>query len=268
MTDPLADLSDEERWAAGAVARATGATPEAHDVGGRQGAVDVTLAYPDGKTGALEVTSHAAEGVRQRDAILGRQGYTWPNPGAWSWFIQFGPQAQITELWHRYKRLIALCEQGGATRPDLLPWELQRADLDLRWLGENDVTMRGTPIDGRQPSDVAVLPQSFGGFVDEQLAGLPAAVEDLLQVEMVARRVAKLVAHKADEHHLFVLIREGGLPGPQYMALVADADALPAFSPSMPIGLSHLWLSTGYGPRLLCCSPGGWSDHRVFDVPR
>jgi hypothetical protein len=29
MTDPLADLSSEEQWAAGAVARATGATAEA-----------------------------------------------------------------------------------------------------------------------------------------------------------------------------------------------------------------------------------------------
>jgi hypothetical protein len=203
--------------------------------------------------------------VRQRDAILGRQGYRWPNPGAWAWFIRFGPQSPITEL-RRYRTLIASCEEAGVTRPDLLPWETQQTDADLVWLADHDVTMRGTKTQGRDPGPVMVLPQSFGGFVDEQLEGLPGAVEELLQGEVAARRVAKLVAHEADEHHLFVFIREGGLPISRYLPLMTEVQTLPRTVPSLPTGLSHLWLYTGYGPSLLCCTPNGWSDHRVFNV--
>ena len=129
------------------------------------------------------------------------------------------------------------------------------------------MTMRGTPTHGTTtPGPVWVLPEFFGGFLDEQLVGLPAAVEDLLQVDHIARHVPKLLAHPADEHHLFVNIKHGGLPESQYMVLVREVHVLPPTVPSLPDGLSHLWLSTGYGPSLLYCTPSGWSEHRVFDV--
>jgi hypothetical protein len=98
MTDPLADLSSEEQWAAGAVARATGATAEAHDIGGWQGVVDVTLTYPNGRSGAVEVTSYAEEGTQERDVILAGRHYRWPNPGAGHWSITLRPSARIAAL--------------------------------------------------------------------------------------------------------------------------------------------------------------------------
>ena len=109
MTDRLAGLTSVEHRAAGAVARGVGATAEAHDVGGRQGAVDVILTYPDGRTGALEVTSYAEEGSQERDVILAGEHYQWPNPGAWDWSITLRPSARILELKRRYGRIIALC---------------------------------------------------------------------------------------------------------------------------------------------------------------
>ncbi len=150
-----------------------------------------------------------------------------------------------------------------------MPWQLELTYPDLRWLLEHpDVDLWGMPevpnVDGQR--DVWVLPAGGGGVVDESPADLPAAVEDLLAVDVVARHLPKLLSHPADEHHLFVIIGHGGLPEPQYMAMMTAVASIPPTIPNVPDGLTHLWLTTGYGPSLLCCTPSGWTEHRVFDT--
>jgi hypothetical protein len=68
----LDGLRADEQVAARLVERATGATARAHDVGRRQGAYDVHLTYPSGRTAALEVTTHAGTAARNGLALLGR----------------------------------------------------------------------------------------------------------------------------------------------------------------------------------------------------
>ena len=63
------------------VERATGARARAHDVDGRQGAYDLDLAFADGRRAALEVTTHAAPGIRRSGVLFGRERDAWPNPG-------------------------------------------------------------------------------------------------------------------------------------------------------------------------------------------
>ncbi len=73
-SDPrrLEGLRADEQVAARLVERATGATARAHDIGRRQGAYDVHLTYPNGRTAALEVTTHAGSATRRGLALLGR----------------------------------------------------------------------------------------------------------------------------------------------------------------------------------------------------
>jgi hypothetical protein len=73
-TDPrrLDGLRADEQVAARLVERATGATARAHDIGRRQGAYDVHLTYPSGRTAALEVTTHAGTASRNGLVLLGR----------------------------------------------------------------------------------------------------------------------------------------------------------------------------------------------------
>lgn len=68
----LDGLRADEQVAARLVERATGATARAHDVGRRQGAYDVHLTYPGGRTAALEVTTHAGAASRHGLVLLGR----------------------------------------------------------------------------------------------------------------------------------------------------------------------------------------------------
>ncbi len=73
-SDPrrLDGLRADEQVAARLVERATGATARAHDIGRRQGAYDVHLTYPSGRTAALEVTTHAGAATRNGLVLLGR----------------------------------------------------------------------------------------------------------------------------------------------------------------------------------------------------
>src|SRR6478609_1621577 len=82
-SDPrrLDGLRADEQVAARLVERATGATARAHDVGRRQGAYDVHLTYPGGRTGALEVTTHAGAASRRGLVLLGRDRLALTDPG-------------------------------------------------------------------------------------------------------------------------------------------------------------------------------------------
>ncbi len=93
-SDPgrLRGLRADERVVAVALEHVTGATARAHDVDGRQSAVDLLLTFPGGRTAAVEVTSHARDGVRRRDARRRGGRHAWPDP-ARPWWTATGPAA-------------------------------------------------------------------------------------------------------------------------------------------------------------------------------
>lgn len=96
------------------------------------------------------------------------------------------------------------------------------------------------------------------------LDGLPTAVTALLGVPSVARRAAK-VARVPDvaERHLVVELGEGALSPPLHGALAAPGSRLPSSDPEVPDGLSHVWLTAGWGgsPLVGWQRGGGWSAH-------
>lgn len=266
----LAGLSQPERFAAIAVERATGATATAHDVGGRQGAYDLALTYDDGRTGAVEVTSHAGTGRRQLEGLLGQDDFAWENHGRWAWSASVSDPADLPRLREVYARLIGLCEQYGAARPDLLPWDVRYADLDACWLETSTVPLFGSPdvpaVEGERRRPVYVMPDGNGGVIDEDLAGLDRAVADLLAVPTVARRVAKVSKAETDERHLFVAVDTSGLPFSVASALMGRPERLPTTSAMvLPGRLTHLWLAPRYLHVLLGWTVnGGWQSHDVY----
>lgn len=267
----LAGLSAPERFAAIAVERATGATATAHDVGGRQGAYDISLDYDDGRTAAVEVTSHAGIGRRQLEGVLGNDDFAWTNPGRWAWSASVSNPSDLPRLREAYAHVIALCEQHGAARPELLPWAVQYADPDLRWLGTSTVSMFGMPevpaVDGDRRRPVYITPRGDGGVIDGNLVGLDQAVADLLAVPTVARRADKVSKADTDERHLFVSLDTSGLPFPVAAALMGRPERLPLTSTlTLPGRLSHLWLAPRYLHVLLAWTArDGWQDHDVYD---
>lgn len=266
-------LSEDERFAAIAVERATGGRAEAHDVGGRQGAYDFTLIYPDGRVAAAEVTSYAQPGRLQLESLLGRTDYEWPNLGAWIWIIHLSSPTDLPELRRIYAHVIARCEAYGVTRPEHLPWHLQEADPALRWLEGSGVSMWGHPVpeaDAEKRRPVYVMPDGDGGIVDEELSGLDQAVADMLREPSVARRVVKVGKADADEHHLFVRVDMTGLPFSVTAALTGHPIRLPPISKlTLPGRLTHLWLALRFAGALLGWTPErGWQPHDVYGPRR
>ena len=266
----LDGLRADEQVAAVLVERATGAMARAHDVGTRQGAHDIDLVYPGGRTAALEVTTHAGSGARQTPALLGRERATWPNPGRWSWTVGIGDSRDIPRLRALYQRAISACEAHGVTTVAGLPDDVLARDPELRWVASTSTSTvigrRTASGNGRPPGGVVLLPTPEAASTDTDLAGLPCAVTDLLMVPHVARRAAKVAAvPRVDERHLFVGIGDGGLPESLYLALARPVDALPTDAPEVPAGLSHVWLTTAWsGAPLLCWArDSGWQSHAV-----
>lgn len=270
----LDGLTAGEKFAAVVVERATGARAAAHDVGGKQGAYDVHLTYPDGRCGALEVTTHAGPGVQQMEALLGGEDWTWPNPGEWWWTASVDDVRELPRLRAAYGHVILLCEAAGVDRPSGLPRAVREADPDVRWLvHESSCRLTGHPTVPARPGDgrergVMVTPSGAGAMVDRRLTGLPAAVTALLAVDHIARRAAKVCRAATDERHLFVGIGNGGLPDPLYIALVGVMPgALPVEAPTAPDGLTHLWLTTGWrgSPLLEWSRAAGWAAWPLGD---
>src|SRR6185369_4405865 len=106
----LSRLSEEERAACLVAERCLGVTAEAWDVGGRVGAVDAMLHFPDGRTGALEVTTVAGEGALQTANLLARDENSWPTSGVWCWTINVGSPRDLPQLRSCYQRIILACE--------------------------------------------------------------------------------------------------------------------------------------------------------------
>ena len=266
-TDPrrLDGLSPDETVAALLVERATGATATAHDVDGRQGAYDVLLALPDGRRAALEVTTHAAPGIRRSGVLLGRGRQSWPNPGRRAWGVLLGEPHDLPRLRAVYARAITTCEAQCVDGPASLPLHVLENDPELHWLATQSRSslVPVTTPQGRTSTGVTVTPRPPAGAVDSLLRTLPDAVSRLLLVPHVARRVAKVCgATGVDERQLLVGIGEGGLPDAVYRALCGPVEALPDEDPEVDDPrLSRLWLTTDWGGSpLLCWGPEhGWA---------
>lgn len=71
-SDPrrLDGLRPDERVAAILLERVTGGTVRAHDIGTRQGAYDLHLTLPGGRTAAIEVTSHTTVPGNLADLLI------------------------------------------------------------------------------------------------------------------------------------------------------------------------------------------------------
>jgi len=112
---------------------------------------------------------------------------------------------------------------------------------------------------------VMVTPRGGGGAVDEQLEGLPAELAEVLQAEPVVRRLAKLAsAEGVTQRHLFLLLSLDALEfGTSYG--LHFGEVLPKWAPSLPAGVTHLWIATGYGRRVLLWDGFSWSQHHPYD---
>jgi hypothetical protein len=270
MSDRLKGLSRQEKAACLVAERVLGAVATPWDVNGRQGVVDATLTLPDGRRAAFEVTSLAAVGALQTDALLGRDNFGWPSAGRWWWTVQVRSPRDLPRLKASYASISLLCEAAGVTRPEQLWRGHGSVDPDVAWLvGESSSTMWGHPdvatVDGDKVRDVMVVPAGRGGGVDHALTGLHQALAEAFAVPPMPKHFDKLVRAHAHERHLFVPVHRSALPFAVADGLWAGTD-LPSEPPPLPAAVSHLWLAPELGRRVLLFTPDGWQQHHRYDI--
>ncbi len=254
---------NSEQFAFEIIRRVTGAQIELYDTAGRQGAVDGIGTYADGRQLAIEVTRVGDQSRMHVEGQLSRDGFEWPNPGAWSWSVTITDPADIEPLRARYVALIATCEARGIVRPD---WQHHAVSAELEWLSKSSVEMFGHPD---LPTDekcraVSVMTKGVGGGVDEELSGLLVALSDLFDGDHLRRKFSKLARHQADERHLFLGIDIDGVPFSVLDGL-AFGSSLPPDPPPLPDPITHLWIAPRPGRRVLYWSPAGWTQHHPYD---
>lgn len=267
MTDSPAS---EERVAFEVVRRVLGVEVEHYDRNGRQGAVGGLIYLAPGRLGALEVTTHSAPGERELLARLAQDRNTWPNPGQWWWRITMDHPEHINKVRLAYVQAILTCEAHSVTDPEDLPWRTLKYTPAIRWLLDEGIEMRGHPDVPSRTDDgiergVMVTPSASGGAVDEELESLTAVLAGVFQVPSVARRISKVgSAPGVDERHLFLILSLDAVAfGTSYG--LSFGSLLPNLPPPLPDGVTHLWLASGYGRRVLLWDGDVWSQHYPYD---
>jgi hypothetical protein len=265
---PVSGERPEEELAFAVVRRVLGVPVERHDRDGRQGAVDALVRYPEGRPAALEVSSIGPQGEARIWNFLGRQGYTRAVPGLTrTWALH------LPRDFHPADMRIA---------DEALPWCDRRAIIRMRdAAGQDDGVDRlltlgvrahvlenaASDTRGTRPRVYVSLPP-IGGFPGRGTETLAGELAEMLRAPKIQSKISKLAATGLAERHLVLIVRPSAFSYPVYDAL-AFGGTLPGHAPSLPAGLSQLWLLTGIreGGVVRAVAGDRWSRSDPFDPP-
>lgn len=265
----------DEQFARAVVARVTGATvTRTDDKHAPAGTVDGRLDYPDGRTGALEISTLGLPSEFELEARIKRLDGKLPMPGRWKWVVRVADPNELPRIQGIYAKAILTCEAHGVTKVDDLPTLVVSADADLAWLwAESTSSLFGIKLpDGAQDSsgyiDLSYRPVIAGwqSGPDQVVAGVNAA----LTVDPLAKRVTKLLRADGDERHLFLRVTFSGLEESALVRLIVHSMSVETAEllqgdPDLPDGVGYLWLLTGWGQRVSRWTRGSGWDHPTFE---
>ena len=252
-------ITPAEAFAFAVVGNVMAVDVEPYDGHGRQNAVDALLHYPDEHSAALEVSSIGPEAEAHLTAVLNGEPRTIEGLRR-TWFVTVPrdvPPKRLTKI----NQTLLRCEELGADRLDKTDGD--PVTEDLIELGVH--AWVGTAPSGRDP--VAwVTPAAIGGFTEAGAANLTAEILAALDTDTMRGKLDKLNKSGYDERHLFLHVRPSALSFPIFEVLVFGGD-LPTDAPTLPAGLSQLWLTSGFkrGGILRAISGRGWSRFDPFD---
>lgn len=265
----------DERFARAVVERVTGAKVTRTDHRrAPAGTVDGRLDYPDGRTGALEISTLGLPSEFELEARIKRLDGRLPMPGRWKWMVNVADPKELPRIQEIYAKAVRTCEAHDVTSIEELPATALGRDPDLVWLRDESTTrLFGIRLpEGAQDSsgyvDLGYRPVIAGwrSGPDQIVAGVNAA----LAIDPLAKRVAKLVRAEGDERHLFLRVTFSGLDEAALARLILhsvapeEVDAIHG-EPDLPAGIGHLWLLTGWGQQVTRWRrDAGW-DHPTFE---
>jgi hypothetical protein len=265
--DASGPYGDVEYHAGRIVARATGARVALQDDNIGPRTPDLRIDYDDGRIGIGEVVT-VTDGHRAAESMAFANGGLDVFGGdlQWQWWVTAPASADRRRIRASLLPLLEEMEAANEQTSMLAPIDPATAGpgaLKLLALGVTEVAANTRPGDRR--GHVRWQPEGVGGARDLDLDCVHKWLGGLLEGPLARRKLDKLTDVSGDmERHLFVGVTWSA-PWAVLRLLEMDVDALPSHAPTLPSGVSHLWI---WG-----CEPSGralawWPARGWFDVAR
>lgn len=258
---------DVEHSAARIVARATGARVVLQDDNTGSRTPDLRIEYTGSRRGIGEVVTvtdayRAAESVAFADGGLD----LLDDNLRWQWWVTAPPSANRRRIRASLIQVLAQMEAAGE-RPSTLslidPATAGPGALRLLQLGVTEVAANSRP--GDQGGRVRWQPEGVGGELELDLDGFHRWLTAFLAGTLAKTKVDKLTDVPGDiERHLFVGV-SWSAPFAVVRMLDLDVDSLPFRAPTLPNGISHLWI---WRCELSGRALAWWPERGWFDVAR
>lgn len=266
-------LRDEERWAQVCMQKTLqGCRVEPHDDGSRPSMYDLKTVYPDGLTGAVEVTTAVDDErlelwqeVRKRDIIRQEPGLIG------GWLVRILRSARARDLDKHLTGLLRELELGGRTtvrgiRGSTDPLEAQASSLGVIEAAQSPTDLKGSIY--VMPPEAS--PEPTGGYAP--VTGDPLAVwlGDWTNEPSRSDNVRKLQNSGAVERHLFILAR-GFVSGPFAVIdlLISPGAPIPTIRPVLPPGVTDVWVMSTWdsGDGFRWSEQTGWTRFTKLPPP-
>jgi hypothetical protein len=262
-------LRPEEEWARNVIAHALpSAQVSQHDDGSQPAMFDLAISYPDGRTGAAEVTTATDAEQLALWRLIHTDGRWIDNSIQGGWYVEVRPSARGRLLLDRLPAFLRDLEQAGIA--ELRPFEQSTplcAINEGRALQIEHAHQSGTNYPGSIYPHIALPLEQRAGFVPETGDALAHWVTNWVNDPVRMDNRTKLASSGANERHLLVIVISfGGVPFAVTDLLWRPDAPLPTRPPQLPPEITHVWvMSTWDAGYCMCYSPSvGWER---FDKP-
>jgi hypothetical protein len=221
-----------------------GCSVELHDDGSRPSMYHLKIVYPNGTTGAVEVTAAADaprtglwQEVRKRSLIRQEPDLVG------GWLVRILASAQARELDKHLPNLLRDLEQAG--RKVIWGSRSSTDELSARAGNLRIIEALQSPTD--RPGSIYVMPpegspDQMGGYSPPTGDPLAEWLGEWPANPKRADNVHKLASADVDERHIFVVVP--GFPSVPFAVndlLMAPGAPLPTIPPDLPTGITHVW---------------------------
>ena len=264
-------LSDEEAWARDCIREALpGCTVTQHDDGSEPSMYDLTITYPDGHSGAVEVTGAVDGDALALWKLVSRRGQPWiERTLAGGWIVRVKPSARAKDLLRQLPDLLRNLERDGRRVVVADQTSTDQASVVAAQLGIVRALQGSTEHQG---SIYVMLPErsleQMGGYSPATGDPLARWLTDWVSDSSRTDNLWKLGRSGAPERHLFILV--SGFDSGSYAVsdlLIAPGAPLPTMPPVLPAEITHVWAASTWdsGDGFRWSPDGAWERFGKID---
>ena len=260
----MTQLGSEEVWAKACIEEALPkAIVEQHDDGSSRSMYDLTITYPGGSIGAVEITTAADPKYIELAKAIDKKARHWQVQSLrGTWWIRLLPSARAGELRQQLPGILRGLESDGVREILGNRSSPQALVATLGRLGVIAASQAIANYEGRVFVIAEAAPERMGGYSPDTGDHLATWLGEWLAEPSRSDNVRKLAASGAGEQHIFVLV--SGFTAPFAVTdLLATANApLPTIPPDLPPGITHVWamsMWTDWGDGFRWSLDGAWS---------